>query len=419
MELKRDLHIIPVSNGNLVYSPLRRGLFWASNDASHIIYDFLEGDEKILEQVDEPAVRHLRQLSKIEVVPPTKDMLNMGNSLVVIPSQACNLACSYCFASKAHAKDIIDKSILVNAYDYILKSEGVEKCFSFIGGGEPMLTWDIIKWSFEYISSHNNKNDKILYNITTNASILNEEILSSLREHNVHLNISFDVLKEVQDVQRPFHNNARSSFDAIHNNLLLLDKSKISYSIRSTITARNVALMLDMVQFVVDNYQNVKSLHFEPVTDNNQEGFEYYHAYVHYFFQARKIAKSNGIDLYNSMTRSVFNIKDRFCNGEFCVTPSGDIVACHRVSSPRDEDFELFSYGKVTVDGVYIAQEKYQEFISIANTKRMDCERCFAYWHCAGICPMERMTLSERQLILKCEFIREIIKRTLLEYLRK
>ena len=41
MELKDDLFLIPVEDGNLVYSPLHRGLFWASEDASNVVRRYL------------------------------------------------------------------------------------------------------------------------------------------------------------------------------------------------------------------------------------------------------------------------------------------------------------------------------------------------------------------------------------------
>lgn len=50
MELKQDLYIIPLLSGSLVYSPLRRGLFWASDEACQIIESYLSGDMRVLKQ---------------------------------------------------------------------------------------------------------------------------------------------------------------------------------------------------------------------------------------------------------------------------------------------------------------------------------------------------------------------------------
>lgn len=421
MELKQDLYIIPLSNGNLIYSPLRRGIFWANDEASQTIKSYLAGNKDILTQDETPVIKHIRKLENTTATVPlhyTED--SNKSSLVVIPSQTCNLACTYCYAHHAHAKECINKSVLIKAYDLILKGNNRDKCFSFIGGGEPLMAWDILKWSFEYISAHKSQFDNIFFNITTNATLLNKEIILTIKKYKVHINVSFDILKKVQDVQRPFLNDSNgSSFDIIHKNILMIDENNIPYSIRSTITEKNVSLMHEMVQFIIDNYHNLKSLHFEPVTGNLRNNSEYYNKYINSFFLARETAKKHGIDLYNSMTRSVFNIKNVFCNGEFCLTPTGHIVACHRISSIKDKYFNKFCYGKVTDSGIDIYKVKHQEFLRFSYFKNKYCKKCFAYWHCAGICPMERISLTETQLKGKCVFTREIIKRTLLEFIRK
>lgn len=421
MELKQDLYIIPLSNGNLIYSPLRRSVFWANDEASQTVKSYLAGNKNILTQVKSPVIKHIIKLENAtETTPLHYTEYSNKSHLVVIPSQICNLACTYCYAYQAHTKDSIDKSILVKAYDYILKSNSQNKYFSFIGGGEPLMAWDILNWSFEYISTHKSQTDNTFFNVTTNATSLNEDIILIIKKYGIHINVSFDILKKVQDVQRPFQNNSRSSFDIIHKNILMIDKCNIPYSIRSTITMKNVSLMPEMVKFVIDNYHNLKSLHFEPVTENYKNNSEYYDKYINSFFQARKIAKRHGLDLYNSITRSVFNIKAGFCNGELCLTPTGHIVACHRISSIKDKYFNLFCYGKITDSGIEISQNKYQEFLRFSHAKKSeDCKKCFAYWHCAGICPMERISLTENQLMGKCVFTREIIKRTLLEFIEK
>ena len=144
MELKQDLYIIPLSNGNLIYSPLRRSVFWANDEASQTVKSYLAGNKNILTQVKSPVIKHIIKLENAtETTPLHYTEYSNKSHLVVIPSQICNLACTYCYAHQAHTKDSIDKSTLVKAYDYILKSNSQNKYFSFIGGGEPLMAWDL------------------------------------------------------------------------------------------------------------------------------------------------------------------------------------------------------------------------------------------------------------------------------------
>ena len=173
MELKEDLFVIPVDFGNIIYSPLRRGVFWANDDASQKVKDFLSGGK--LESSSEDKVhRYLCALSDAKISTPTRSATPSKNRLVIILSQICNLACTYCYAHEARSKEILSKDKLKVAYDATLADENKSKHFSFIGGGEPFVTWDIIERSINYINSHKANEDKVSFSITTNTTLFNE-----------------------------------------------------------------------------------------------------------------------------------------------------------------------------------------------------------------------------------------------------
>lgn len=414
MELKDDLYIIPIDEGNIIYSPLRRGVFWANDSATEIVRQYLENGQKDPSKYNR-VNEYLNLLTNANVIVPTRSTKPLGNSLVVILSQICNLGCAYCYAHEARSKDVLDRYKLKIAYDSLLANESNHKKVSFIGGGEPLMTWDTIEWSVDYINHHKLPEDIIAYSITTNATLLNDHIIKFCKENKIHFGVSFELIKDIQDRQRPFYKSDKSSFDVIHQNIKRLIDNKVSFGIRSTITKLNVALMPEMVSFVVDNYPVLKKVHFEQVTDPNQNNSEFYSEFIDYFFKAREIGMAHGINVYNSISNSVYRIKERFCNGETCITPTGDIVACHRVSSEKDIEYSTFYYGKIDKGSLSLDASKYQSYLTFANTKKSLCERCFAYWHCAGICPMERTVLSDVQLNAKCGFTKEIVKRVLLE----
>lgn len=414
MELKEDLFVIPVDKGNIIYSPLRRGVFWANEDASQIVKDFLcKG--KLDSSSDEKVQQYLCALSDAKVNIPTRNSTPSRNRLVIILSQICNLACTYCYAQEARSKEILSKDKLRIAFDAALADENKSKHFSFIGGGEPFVTWDIIEWSVNYINSRKSNDDKVSFSITTNTTLFNEHNIQFCKENQIHIGVSFEIVKDIQDKQRPFFKSNASTFDIIHKNIGLLIKNSISFSIRSTITKLNVALMPDMVNFVADNYPCLKKLHFEQVTDPTQNNNDFYNEFVAYFFKARDVGKKRGIEVYNSISNSVFRIRERFCNGETCITPTGSLVACHRISSEKDKDYDIFNYGQIDTDSLSLDLSKYQTYLDFARKKMPECEGCYAYWHCAGICPMERTALSREQLLTKCEFTKEIVKRILME----
>lgn len=414
MELRKDLFVIPATGGNIIYSPLRRGVFWANEDASQIVREFL-CDGKLDYSSDNKVQKYLCKLSEAKQYTPVRNSTPCRNRLVIILSQICNLACTYCYAQEAKSKEILSKDKLKIVYDAALADENKLKHFSFIGGGEPFVTWDIIEWSINYINNHKSNDDKVSFSITTNATLFNKHNIQFCKENKIHIGVSFEIVKAIQDNQRPFYMSDASTFDIIHKNIGLLIENSISFGIRSTITKLNVALMPDMVNFVADNYPNQKKLHFEQVTDPSQNNTEFYNEFIEYFFKAREVGKKRGIEVYNSISNSVFRIRERFCNGETCITPTGSVVACHRISSEKDKYYEIFNYGYIDTDLLSLDMSKYQTYLDFAREKMPECEGCYAYWHCAGICPMERTALSREQLLTKCEFTKEIVKRMLME----
>lgn len=218
----------------------------------------------------------------------------MDGNLVVILSQFCNLACTYCYAQESRSKEILNKDKLKQTIDYILSQPNNNKRFSFIGGGEPTLTWELLEWAINYIDISKKDGQKVRCSITTNGTLLSDEKIKFLKEHKVHIGISFEILPEIQNVQRKYANPNLKSFDAVNATIQKLTINNISYSFRSTITKRNVGLMKEMVIFAAENYKNIKRLHFEQVTDMQDNDLKFYNDFISNFFAARKIGKKGG-----------------------------------------------------------------------------------------------------------------------------
>ena len=326
------------------------------------------------------------------------------------------MGCTYCYAREAHSRNNMSTDILKTILDFVLNNPNRKKSISFIGGGEPLVSWNLIKWSVEYLEQNKKTNDMLNIGITTNATLFTEEMFQYVKVHGIHIGVSYEILADIQNSQRPFLFGYGPTFDVVDANIKKLIQYDIPYSIRSTITKLNVKRMPEMVDFVANHYSNLKKLHLEQVTNSNEDDASFYSDFIEYFYKAKEIGARHGIFVYNSISKSMHSIKSCFCPGEVCVTPTGAIVACHRVSSEREKAFPLFYYGKVN-DSVSFDQNAESIFIEHSYKKRKECVSCFAYWHCAGICPMERTELSEEQIKAKCDFVKRIITHELYETL--
>lgn len=76
--------------------------------------------------------------------------------MYVLPNYTCNFSCSYCFSAKGRSGKALDKAHLKDALDYFIDSKRVTSkrlAISYLGGGEPTLSWDVVKFGLEYASS--------------------------------------------------------------------------------------------------------------------------------------------------------------------------------------------------------------------------------------------------------------------------
>ena len=409
VDLKSDIFIIPVlSKNSIIYSPLRGAAFYANSEATRIVKEFIDSGCLPRKDKEVSVSGYLHRLSQIKVEAPKQESIHSHSSdAIFILSQICNLACTYCYAQNSRSKETLSIEKINTVVDSVCaNSNKKNKFFSFIGGGEPLATWDIFERSVNYIRKETEKNGfSARIKLTTNGTLLNREKVLFLKANNIVVSIS---LPMVQDIQRPFPDRRISSFEQVHSNIKMLLSSGLIPRIRSTITSKNVDLMPQMVEFVIKTYPEIKFLHFEPVTDINDNSDSFYKRYFVSFVKAMKIAQQYGIYLNNSIIHSFNRIRTRFCHGEFCVTPNSSIVSCHRISSDKDIYFKSFKYGKIT-DKIEIEGESLNSTLEMFEKKAVSCLDCCAKWHCAGGCTMYRITSTEKEMLSYCNLVRNML----------
>lgn len=142
----------------------------------------------INDEVDELAL--LRLENKKEIVNPHY------YSLMVYPTQDCNLKCWYCYEhhipNSKMSQEVLDRVILH------IRKICMDRVYSFVRivffGGEPFLHYkEIVKPILEELKTNQKQYgvDYIAF-FVTNASLLTDEIISELSEYNVLFQITLD-----------------------------------------------------------------------------------------------------------------------------------------------------------------------------------------------------------------------------------
>jgi sulfatase maturation enzyme AslB (radical SAM superfamily) len=118
----------------------------------------------------------------------------------------CNFNCPYCYQDKGNT--YIDNSAIKKAIDFFFPFLK-KRCYINFYGGEPLLALNQILFAIDYFQSMNKRERKnIIFSMTTNGSLISDEILDILSQNKFSLLLSFDGI--VQEVSRK-----KGTFDKI------------------------------------------------------------------------------------------------------------------------------------------------------------------------------------------------------------
>lgn len=159
-------------------------------------------------------------------------------------TDACNLACRYCFVEQHPHYMTLDVAkqavhfILDNLEKKNKKFNTNEKASITYFGGEPTLMWnEIIVPLTNYIRENNYP---ISLSITTNGTLLNKDRIEFLKDNKIKPLLSIDGEKETQEYNRPCRNLNQNSFNLVEKNIPLLLEAFPNTTFRATIYAETV-----------------------------------------------------------------------------------------------------------------------------------------------------------------------------------
>ena len=149
---------------------------------------------------------------------------NKMRQLILQVTQKCNLRCDYCvysgtYKNREHSHLSMSSETAERLIDFFIKRTKDSKniTVSFYGG-EPLLNFKLIKHCVNYIETRYYGRN-IEFAMTTNGTVLDENIIAFLAEKNVDLLISLDGPKEIHDTRRRFASNNEGSYSVIMDNI--------------------------------------------------------------------------------------------------------------------------------------------------------------------------------------------------------
>ncbi|MBP2032502.1 uncharacterized protein J2Z42_001174 [Clostridium algifaecis] len=312
----------------------------------------------------------------------------------------CNLRCKYCFADEGEYKGerkLMSPEVGKKAIDFVIEKSGPRKNIEVdLFGGEPLMAFDSVKEIVEYAKKQEKIHNKnIRFTMTTNATLLNDDIMKYLDENMGNIVLSIDGRKEVNDKVR-VRVDGSGSFDSILPKIKKMvemrDKSKQYYA-RGTFTRENTDFFED-IKFMAD--EGFDEISVEPVVLPKENPlslreedlptiFEQYDKLYDEMIKRNK--EGNSFKFYH------FNID---LNGGPCVykrisgcgagheyvaiTPDGDIYPCHQFVGN-----EAFKMGNLS-NSNDIKENIGNEFKAAHIYNKPECMKCWARFYCSGGC---------------------------------
>jgi len=120
-------------------------------------------------------------------------------SLGIIVTSECNLACAYCYQN-AKAPGRIGWTDLRDALQLALNSTSPTVRISFTGG-EPLLAFDVIRRAVNYVEERRPKHMALRFHLCTNGMSLGTRETLFLDQHGFSIQLSFDGVEGAQDVR--------------------------------------------------------------------------------------------------------------------------------------------------------------------------------------------------------------------------
>ncbi|HJU73388.1 MAG TPA: quinohemoprotein amine dehydrogenase maturation protein, partial [Gemmatimonadaceae bacterium] len=347
-------------------------------------------------------------------------------TLVLNVTSKCNLACTYCYeygedrvVEPSTKPRFMTEETARQSVDFMFAEAGDQKTVHLtFFGGETLLNYKVLRSALAYARQRAAMLGKeVDVSLTTNATLLRDEIIDWIVDNDVGVTVSIDGDREQQNRHRVFH-NGKGSYDVIrpHIESLLRKHRRRPVGARVTLTHDN----LD----VIGIFRHLRGelgfweVGFAPVTTSwrrdyaiEEAGFEQMllafqtlaREYLAFCLEGKHHGFSNVRDTVEEIHKGMS--KAYPCGaglGLLGVATDGDVALCHRFAGS-----DSHKLGTV-FDGVdHAVQDDYLMKHHIAN--KTDCSQCWARPICAGGCYHEAQTRygsTERPNLHYCEWIR-------------
>ena len=427
--LPTELFVLPVSeSAYLIYAPLRRAALLANAALVEFLRELQNGARPAGANPEAAAfLRHCRILDGEEEIVPGRAPAGppRPRTATLLLTNACNLRCRYCYAAAGEKPpQFMPIETARRAIDFVAGNAATARArrfdVDFHGGGEPSVNWAVLQQAHEYASGVAQTLGLELRSSLTTNGVLTPENRAWIVAHLDSANVSFDGLPEVQDANRCFP-SGRGSSDIVLGTLRAFDRAGFRYSIRMTVTPESLPHLARSVAFLCRRFRP-RGIQVEPLYRMGRGSSAAETApelFIEAYRAARRMSTKAARLLRFSGARFPL-LTSRFCgvaNDNFCVSPAGNVSACHEVTDEQQPWAEHFFYGRPAAAGYRFDAPAYTALREHTVARLDYCADCFARFSCAGDCPHKAFHWNAGEFAGagRCDAIRALTQDQILE----
>jgi uncharacterized protein len=344
------------------------------------------------------------------------------NTLVLTLTTGCNLGCSYCQCeglTTPRSASVLERAAAMRGIDLLLH-EAVDhpRVNVVFFGGEPLTRFAMLRELVDYAERQAAAAGKgVDFSLTTNATMLSDEIIAFFAEHRFGISVSIDGDELAHDRHR-ISIGGKGTYKQVAQNVgkLLAGVSGRPVGARVTLARGNT----DVLRYYRHLHDEIgfAEVGFAPVTagkesplglsdDEMRAVLDAMRGLGREYTAAAKRGLRHGFSNMNQMMQDLWSgtRKTLPCGagvGLLAVGTGGDLALCHRFTGSA---FGRFGDVEQGIDRAALGA-----FLQQAQASNLACRECRARSICAGGCYHEAYVRNGDPLsptFAHCDFVRE------------
>lgn len=314
------------------------------------------------------------------------------SELEIFLTHGCSLRCSYCFVHKRDLiRDRLDEKMALKAIDFLVRESGdvVDLDVTFTGS-EPLLALKEIEAITDYCFKLQKELPKRFhFYLTTNGTLITEEILSFCWARGVIVLVSLDRRRERNKFHVLENGRGTSTCDRVIDKISLLKRYQPWVGVRVTIHPESLNGLVGSVEELIEKGVNQFIIDLMSGVDYSDDELARYYETMVELGDLYRLKKQLGYQVHINLYEGL-NSKDRNVWGcragrqSLMAAPDGRLYPCSRIYGNRQCGPEL-RLG--TVDTGITEKETRQKLIQyLPEIFERRCFSCEIQKQCYGGC---------------------------------